>query len=116
MGPRVSAETVLATYGTLIPGQVNHHQLQGLKGYWTTGTVRGRLFEEGWGAAHNCPGMVPDPQGQEIPVHLFHSDDLPQHWARLDTFEGAEYRREAITVATSNGPVEASIYRLADNS
>lgn len=108
----MSAETTLATYGTLVPGEVNHHQLDGLKGTWTNGTVRGRLYQEGWGAAHNCPGMVPDPQGQEIDVHLFHSEDLPKHWARLDAFEGSEYQRERISVHTQKGQIEASIYRV----
>ena len=108
----MSADIRLATYGTLIPGEVNHHQLGELKGTWTTGTVRGRLFEEGWGADLGCPGMVPDPEGQEIAVHVFESPDLPDHWARLDAFEGAEYRREPIQVMTDAGAIEASIYRV----
>lgn len=106
------ADTRLATYGTLAPGEINHHQLDGLKGSWSRGTVRGRLLEEGWGAAHNCPGMVPDAGGDAIVVHIFESDELPAHWARLDAFEGREYRREVVTVATPDGEIEASIYRV----
>jgi hypothetical protein len=47
-----------ATCGTLAPGQVNEHVLSDLDGTWLTGTVRGRLLDEGWGEAHGCPGIV----------------------------------------------------------
>ncbi|MEM1161071.1 MAG: molybdenum cofactor guanylyltransferase MobA, partial [Pseudomonadota bacterium] len=108
-----AASTRLATYGTLAPGQPNHHHMDGMTGAWSRGTVRGRLYEEGWGAAHNCPGMVQDPKGQTIPVHIFTSGDLPAHWSRLDAFEGAEYRRTVATADTDTGPLEVFIYELA---
>ena len=103
----------LATYGTLAPGQINHHQLEGLDGKWYTGTVKGRLFTEGWGAEHGCPGIELDASGQDVGVFIFESDDLPDHWQRLDAFEGAEYRRIKAIVQTPDGEVECSIYELA---
>jgi gamma-glutamylcyclotransferase (GGCT)/AIG2-like uncharacterized protein YtfP len=104
----------LATYGTLAPGRVNHHQLAGLSGEWTTGTIRGRLVETGWGAALGYPALVLDAEGEAIAVHLFTSADLPAHWARLDAFEGAEYRRGEVAVETAQGVVPAWIYLAAD--
>jgi len=92
---------------------VNHHQLAGLAGTWTPGTIRGRLVETGWGAALGYPALVPDPEGEALPVHLFISPDLPAHWARLDAFEGAEYRRGEIVVETAEGAVSAWIYLAA---
>lgn len=103
----------LATYGTLAPGRVNHHQLAGLTGLWTTGTIRGRLIETGWGAALGYPALVLDEAGDTIQVHLFTSADLPGHWARLDAFEGAEYRRGEVLVETPEGAVAAWIYLSA---
>ena len=108
----MSAETRLATYGTLIPGEVNHHQLEALRGTWSKGTVRGHLHAKGWGSDLGCPGMVPDPDGAEIAVHIFESQDLPAHWERLDLFEGSEYRREPSQAMTDDGAIEASIYRV----
>lgn len=105
--------TRLAVYGTLAPGKPNHHQLDGLRGDWRQGTVRGRLHAEGWGAAAGYPGLVLDPHGPEVTVQLFWSDDLPAHWARLDDFEGEGYRRVTTTVETDDGPVEADLYELA---
>jgi len=105
-------ETRLATYGTLVPGQINEGQLSELNGRWLTGEVRGRLSDEGWGAEHGCPAMVPDPDGEVIKVHIFESQDLPQHWERLDAFEGPGYQRIPITVSTEDGEIEASIYAL----
>ena len=106
------AERRLAVYGSLAPGRSNHGQLAGLAGDWRDGTVRGRLVESGWGAAEGYPGLRPDPAGPVVAVQLFTSDDLPAHWARLDAFEGEEYERTLIEVATADGPVSAQLYAL----
>jgi gamma-glutamylcyclotransferase (GGCT)/AIG2-like uncharacterized protein YtfP len=109
MGP----EHRLAVYGTLAPGRSNHHQLAGLIGDWTGGVVRGKLFPEGWGAIQGYPALRLDPRGDDIAVQLFTSSDLPDHWDRLDRFEGADYRRAPAKVHTSQGAVEAYIYVIA---
>ncbi len=103
----------LATYGTLAPGCPNNHQLADLKGRWKTGTVRGRLLEAGWGADLGFPGLVLEPSGEEVEVFVFESEDLPEHWQRLDEFEGAGYERVLTHVQTSEGDLESSIYVLA---
>ena len=105
-----SAHTRLATYGTLAPGRVNNAQLADLKGQWRQGTVQGRLIEAGWGAKLGYPGLILDPSGQVVEVHLFESPELPDHWPRLDLFEGAAYRRVVTQVRTPDGDLEASIY------
>jgi len=107
-----AAETRLATYGTLAPGRANHHQLADLRGQWRGGTVRGRLLEEGWGARLGYPGLVLDPEAGEVEVQLFESADLPDHWPRLDAFEGAGYRRVVAQVRTDDGAFDACIYVL----
>ena len=104
------ADTRLATYGTLAPGCVNNDQLAGLKGYWRQGTVKGRLIEAGWGAEIGYPGLNLDPSGQVIDVYIFESSELPNHWRRLDEFEGAGYRRVVTLVCTVDGDLEPSIY------
>jgi gamma-glutamylcyclotransferase (GGCT)/AIG2-like uncharacterized protein YtfP len=109
----MSAENRLAVYGSLAPGKSNHHQLAGLAGAWKPGVVRGEVFEEGWGAIQGYPGLRLDPAGREIAVQVFTSPGLPAHWARLDRFEGAEYRRVITTVIGEDGPVEAYIYAIA---
>ena len=104
------ADTRLATYGTLSPGQVNHHQLAGLTGSWRRGTVRGRLGVTGWAAPLGYLGLVLDSTGPLVDVYLFESSDLPDHWSRLDEFEGSEYRRVVTQVCTADGDVPAWIY------
>jgi hypothetical protein len=69
------ADTRLATYGTLAPGRVNHHQLAALNGHWQRGTVQGRLIDGGWGAAHGFPGLILDTSGPLVEVYLFESFD-----------------------------------------
>jgi gamma-glutamylcyclotransferase (GGCT)/AIG2-like uncharacterized protein YtfP len=108
-----AADTRLATYGTLAPGQPNHHQLAGLKGRWRQGTVRGWLNAAGWAASLGYPGLVLDSTAPLVDVHLFESLDLPDHWARLDEFEGTEYRRVVTQVRTDDGEVPAWIYVIA---
>lgn len=109
---KATVDTRLATYGTLAPERVNHHQLAGLKGTWRRGTVNGRLVEEGWGADLGFPGAIIDPTGRDIEVHLFESPDLPDHWPRLDAFEGDGYRRVVTRVSTEVGDVDAWIYEI----
>lgn len=105
-----SADTRLATYGTLAPGRVNNDQLADLKGYWRQGKIRGRLVETGWGAEISYPGLMLDPSGQVIEVYIFESSELPDHWRRLDKFEGVGYRRVVTQVCTINDDLDASIY------
>ena len=107
---KTGADTRLATYGTLAPGRVNHHQLATLQGIWRLGTVRGRLVEAGWGAELGYPGLILDPAGGAVEVHVFESPALPGHWPRLDAFEGSGYRRVVTRVATADGALEAWIY------
>lgn len=104
----------LATYGTLAPGRPNHHQLAELEGRWLVGTVKGNLVSRGWAAALGYPALIPADKGDEIEVDLFLSADLPDHWDRLDAFEGSEYRRARIEVQTTEGLLEAWIYLDAD--
>jgi gamma-glutamylcyclotransferase (GGCT)/AIG2-like uncharacterized protein YtfP len=108
-----AADTRLATYGTLAPGRVNHHRLAGLKGRWQQGTVRGRLVDAGWAAALGYPGLVLDPLGPVVEVYLFESAELPDHWPRLDEFEGTGYRRVVTQVRTADGELDAWIYVTA---
>jgi len=107
------ADTRLATYGSLSPGRVNHHQLAALRGTWQRGTVRGRRFDAGWGAALGFPGLILDPSSPPVEVDLFESPDLPDHWSRLDEFEGPGYRRVVAQVRTAEGELSACIYVLA---
>ncbi len=107
-------DTRLAVYGTLAPGRVNHHQISALAGTWRNGTVKGKLFASGWGAAIGFPGLILDPLGPAVDVQVFESTDLPAHWARLDDFEGSGYRRVVATVDTEEGELSAWIYVLAE--
>jgi len=106
-------ETRLASYGTLQPGQSNHHQLAGLRGRWLTGTVRGKLIPTGWAVTQRFPALFLDPAGPLVNVSLFESADLPQHWSRLDEFEGPDYRRVPVTVSTPEGDLAAFIYEAS---
>jgi gamma-glutamylcyclotransferase (GGCT)/AIG2-like uncharacterized protein YtfP len=107
-------ETRLATYGTLSPGQTNHHHLSALKGRWLRGTVKGWLADGGWGSALGFPGLVLDPLGPIVEVHLFESEELPGHWSRLDEFEGSGYDRVVTQVRVDDREVAAYIYVLSE--
>ena len=100
---------LLAVYGTLAPGRSNHDQLNGLSGRWFEGTVHGQKYED---AGLGYPGLVLDDEGPKVDILVFESSDLPEHWARLDTFEGSDYRRTVTAVSTDDGTLSASIYEL----
>ena len=101
------AEMRLATYGTLAPGRQNHEQLADLPGRWLEGHVHGSLIDAGWGAKLGFPALVLDSDGPRVEVCVFESEALPDHWHRLDAFEGPGYRRATLHVSTP-----ASIYVL----
>lgn len=100
----------LATYGSLAPGRSNAHQLAGLQGRWINGHIHGTLVDEGWAAKSGFPALILAPTAPAVDVHVFESADLPQHWARLDIFEGRQYQRVPVAVHTADGDVEAFLY------
>lgn len=84
----------LIAYGSLVPGGTNADQLDGLRGAWRPGWVTGALAHAGWGAAIGYPALCWSPDADtRVPAQLFTSPDLPDHWSRLDAFEGDEYCR-----------------------
>lgn len=112
----MSANIRLATYGTLAPGKVNHHQLEALRGEWFKGIVHGKLVNAGWGAAKGCPGIIFSEKTDAVTVHIFQSENLPAHWERLDAFEGDGYRRVEVVAETPQGALAVSIYEVIVSS
>lgn len=91
----------LVAYGTLRPGEVNHHLLAGL-GTWQPAWVRGRL-----GTWNGYPVLHPaDGDGAELAVMLLTSSRLPGVLGDLDAFEGPAYRRAWVVaeVGPRSGP------------
>jgi gamma-glutamylcyclotransferase (GGCT)/AIG2-like uncharacterized protein YtfP len=110
-----SASHRLAVYGSLAPGEPNHHVIEAIRGAWTIGFVRGQREESGWGSGLGYPAITWKPDGDPVPVKLLTSPDLPLHWRRLDSFEGAEYVRILVPVEDEAGGLLAvsNIYASA---
>jgi gamma-glutamylcyclotransferase (GGCT)/AIG2-like uncharacterized protein YtfP len=74
------------------------------------GTVPGRLFAiptaQGW-----YPALVPGTQGQRVRGVCCDAVLTRRDLARLDCYEGREYRRAAARVRTSEGLSAAQLYR-----
>jgi gamma-glutamylcyclotransferase (GGCT)/AIG2-like uncharacterized protein YtfP len=105
-----TADTRLAVYGTLAPGDVNHAVVAGLRRVWSRGVVCGWLHPTGWGMTYGFPALRWDPDGPAVPVHLLTSPDLPSAWGRLDRFEGDAYRRVVVPASVDGATVPAHIY------
>ena len=103
----------LFVYGTLGLGRPNEHILSDIGGAWETASVRGTLKDKGWGAEMGFPGLELDESGEEIEGFVFTSENLPDHWASLDEFEGEAYQRVITKVLLKNGrTIYANIYTL----
>ena len=104
----------LAVYGSLAPGEVNHHVIETLAGIWEDGFVRGKVHMKGWGSHVGFPGLTWLPTSSErVPTRLFTSAELPQHWDRLDQFEGADYVRILVLVeGADDAAVVANLYQI----
>ena len=104
----------LFVYGTLAPGRANAHILGEIDGRWESASVRGTLRPEGWGAAAGFPGIVLDDEGPVVDGFLFTSNQLADHWPRIDEFEGEGYERVLATVQRGDGTsVDAYLYALS---
>lgn len=104
----------LAVYGSLRPGENNHHLVAEIPGRWSEGFVRGTLHESGWGATLGYPALVWDEDGPEVPVRILTADGLPEHWDRLDAFEGDAYLRILVPVVTAETECVCNLYALRD--
>lgn len=107
----------LAVYGTLAPGRENAHQLASLAGTWLPDcALSGERVAAGWGADLGFPALRWAPGDPSVASWLFESPDLPQHWPRLDQFEGAEYLRLLVPVHAGARIVAiANVYATPDS-
>lgn len=100
-------QNVLIVYGSLAPGESNHHIVEPIGGEWKKGTIRGTVLKKGWGSGLGYPGFSfgNDETAQLIPAHILFSPDLPKHWARLDEFEGDDYQRKLAMYQLTDGSI-----------
>ena len=106
----------LFVYGSLGPNQPNAHILESIGGSWMKAAVKGYLKNQGWGAKLGYPALVLDSRGEEIHGLVFQSDNLPEHWDRLDAFEGNDYKRLLSQVKLEDGStMEAYLYVLNED-
>jgi gamma-glutamylcyclotransferase (GGCT)/AIG2-like uncharacterized protein YtfP len=104
----------LAVYGTLAPGQPNHHVVAPLGGEWTDGWIEGDLFPVGWGAALGYLAFRPRAGGAAVAVKVLTAPALATAWPELDRFEGAEYRRILVPVFSPGGAGERRLHTVAN--
>lgn len=113
---RFGASHRLAVYGSLAPGEVNHHAVADLPGTWEDVIVTGMLHSPGPGSTSNFPVLRWRAGGPPVAARLLVSDALPAQWRRLDAFEGAAYRRILVPVHSERGALLAVANLYADAS
>jgi gamma-glutamylcyclotransferase (GGCT)/AIG2-like uncharacterized protein YtfP len=100
----------LALYGTLRPGQPNHGILRDIDGSWTTVRLNGVLTQTG------LPTFSFATKGSAVEAVLLISAELPEHWSRLDEFEGSGYSRQLGLVWLEDSPQVANVYVTSPGS
>jgi gamma-glutamylcyclotransferase (GGCT)/AIG2-like uncharacterized protein YtfP len=95
----------LVVYGSLAPGEANHGVLADIGGAWQQCYIRGAIT-----ISSGLRRLNWDPANDEVAVNLFTSTGLPVHWERLDSFEGASYKRRLIPVRTDSDIQIANVY------
>jgi gamma-glutamylcyclotransferase (GGCT)/AIG2-like uncharacterized protein YtfP len=95
----------LLVYGTLAPGEVNHSVIADVPGKWQDCRLQGEI-----GTSSDLPILSLHTSGKEMCAKFFMSDKLPDHWQRLDQFEGSSYWRSLVPVQTENGMAICNAY------
>lgn len=97
----------LIIYGTLGPGRPNHSKIEHINGIWKKGIIRGKLINEGWGAAMGYFAFKNTPENEQeiIQAYILISDELHKHWEFLDEFEGDEYTRTLTQYQLEDGTI-----------
>jgi hypothetical protein len=107
------AETRIAVYGALAPGEAKHYMLSPFRGVWTPGFVRGRLESGPWTAVLGMQGLRLDGGAERVPVHVLNAPLLAKAWASLDLLRSAGFKRLLVPVEDSNGvSAVANIFAL----
>jgi gamma-glutamylcyclotransferase (GGCT)/AIG2-like uncharacterized protein YtfP len=81
----------LAVYGTLAPGEENHHVIEPAGGTWRAVDLEGVMGS--WGRYPVFEWVTP---GEMIPAMLVESGGLSRYWKRLDAFETDHYARHLV--------------------
>ncbi|MBK8099098.1 MAG: gamma-glutamylcyclotransferase [Planctomycetes bacterium] len=94
----------LLVYGSLAPGECNHHRVEPWGGVWSYATVPGTIVQRRW------KEFSWQPDGPPLPMRLL-TTPSPIDWRDLDEFEADEdYRRIIVLAATDHGPLLGNVY------
>jgi len=106
-------KTILIVYGSLAPGEANHHIISHIEGIWYKALIKGKILDNGWATRTGYPEFRrAETDSGHVEVLAFVSEDLHKHWDHIDEFEGTErYKRSTISCELENGKVvDAFIY------
>jgi hypothetical protein len=108
------ADSRIAVYGALAPGEARHYMLSPFRGVWTPGFVRGRLEPGPWSTLTGA-GLRLDGGAERVPVHVLASPMLTTAWASLDLMRHAGLARLLVPVEDSNGVCAvANVFAMGD--
>lgn len=108
------AESRIAVYGALAPGEAKHYMLTPIRGVWTPGYVRGRLEGGPWQGLLGMQGLWLEGGADRVPVHVLQSQMLARSWAAFDALRMAGFARLLTPVENSDGvSAVVNIFALA---
>ncbi len=99
-----------------MPNCPNAYVLEDIVGKFVPATVKGKLIDAGWSAGMGYPGIRLEMGNDTIHGFLFYSDNLINHWEKLDIFEGEEFIRMPVVATRDDNEmeIETFIYTLKD--
>lgn len=89
------------------------HMLEAIGGTWEKATIQGEYFKAGSIQGFDYPGIILRDSGETIEGYIFISDNLSNHWDKIDAYEGAFYRRVITQAELADGrTVDTYVYEL----
>lgn len=85
--------------------QPNASVLSGVTGTWSKGSVSGVVEHR-----VRFPYCTWEPSGSDVDVHVLASSELPEHFPKIDAFEGRRYVRSLVPVRAGSARYISNIY------
>jgi len=97
----LKVKSTLIVYGSLAPGESNHHIISHIDGVWSKAFIKGKIVDNGWLTRNGYPEFqrVHENDAEKLEVLAFISQDLHLHWEHIMNLKVLNHIRDHLFLA-----------------